>query len=182
MPLRPLIFRLLRLFFFPRHRSMVILLQDDLVDSCKAGDDVVRSLAQKRASFFALFDGSKDPPLEETHLSTPLFPPPAPPSARRWFSHLQRTCCCARPCRCLAGARCYLRSMATKNLDPRSDKLSPQQVVVGELLRRWMPVFEGVRCDVQVTLRANSVTVQSGSDQGSSQASRRPRSWMQAHF
>ncbi|CAN0023866.1 unnamed protein product, partial [Scytosiphon promiscuus] len=65
-------------------RSMVILLQDDLVDSCKAGDDVV---------------------------------------------------------------------------------------VVGELLRRWMPVFEGVRCDVQVTLRANSVTVQSGSDQGSSQVS-----------
>lgn len=45
------------------------------------------------------------------------------------------------------------------------------QVVVGELLRRWMPVFEGVRCDVQVTLRANSVTVQSGSDQGSSQVS-----------
>lgn len=44
------------------------------------------------------------------------------------------------------------------------------KVVVGELLRRWMPVFEGVRCDVQVTLRANSVTVQSGSDQGSSQA------------
>ncbi|CAM9904658.1 unnamed protein product [Ectocarpus sp. 12 AP-2014] len=66
-------------------RSMVILLQDDLVDSCKAGDDVV---------------------------------------------------------------------------------------VVGELLRRWMPVFEGVRCDVQVTLRANSVTVQSGADQGSSQASK----------
>ncbi|CAM9825847.1 unnamed protein product, partial [Ectocarpus fasciculatus] len=65
-------------------RSMVILLQDDLVDSCKAGDDVV---------------------------------------------------------------------------------------VVGELLRRWMPVFEGVRCDVQVTLRANSVTVQSGADQGSSQVS-----------
>ncbi|CAN0121637.1 unnamed protein product [Ectocarpus sp. 4 AP-2014] len=66
-------------------RSMVILLQDDLVDSCKAGDDVV---------------------------------------------------------------------------------------IVGELLRRWMPVSEGVRCDVQVTLRANSVTVQSGADQGSSQASK----------
>ena len=46
----------------------------------------------------------------------------------------------------------------------------PSKVVVGELLRRWMPVFEGVRCDVQVTLRANSITVQSGSDQGSSQA------------
>ena len=42
---------------------------------------------------------------------------------------------------------------------------------MGELLRRWMPVYEGVRCDVQVTLRANSITVQSGSDQGSSQAS-----------
>ena len=26
---------------------MVILLQDDLVDSCKAGDDVVRNLARR---------------------------------------------------------------------------------------------------------------------------------------
>ncbi|CAM9666352.1 unnamed protein product, partial [Hapterophycus canaliculatus] len=52
-----------------------------------------------------------------------------------------------------------------------SCKAGDDVVVVGELLRRWMPVFEGVRCDVQVTLRANSVTVQSGSDQGSSQAS-----------
>ncbi|CAN0335277.1 unnamed protein product, partial [Ascophyllum nodosum] len=65
-------------------RSMVVLLQDDLVDSCKAGDDVV---------------------------------------------------------------------------------------IVGELLRRWKPVFEGVRCDVQVTLKANSVIVQSGLDQGTSQVS-----------
>ncbi|CAM9567362.1 unnamed protein product, partial [Discosporangium mesarthrocarpum] len=65
------------------------------------------------------------------------------------------------------------RSMVVLLQDDLVDvcKAGDDVVVVGDLVRRWKPVFQDARCDVQVTLKANSVTVLSGGDQLSSQVS-----------